>query len=88
MYARCKCHVAIDTGVKQTKRTIFSVRYFSGIEIVIAFKCIFEETMPKLSVNFGDRISQDLHKNQYPCPVCNFGLLHHNTVTNVGQICR
>ena len=26
-----------------------------------------------LSENFGNHISQDSHKNQYPCPVCNFG---------------
>ena len=51
----------------------FSPRYFNGIKIVTALKCIFEETMPKLSVNFGNHISQDSHKNQYPGPVCNFG---------------
>ena len=35
---------------------------------------MFEETVPKLSVNFGNRNSQDTHKNQYPGPVLNFGL--------------
>ena len=29
--------------------------------------------MPKLSVNFGNRISQDSHKNQYSGPICNSG---------------
>ena len=43
------------------------------IEIVTAFKYIFEETMPKLSVIFGNHISQDSYKNQYPGPVCYFG---------------
>ena len=28
--------------------------------------------MPELSVNFGNYISQDSQKNQYPGPVCNF----------------
>ena len=51
----------------------FSPRYFNGIKIVTAFKYIFEETMPKLSVNFENHVSQDSHKNQYPGPVCNFG---------------
>ena len=32
----------------------FSTRYFNGIMIAVVFKCIFEETMPKLSVNFGN----------------------------------
>ena len=51
----------------------FFPRYFNGIKIVTAFKCIFEETMPKMLVNFGNHISQDSHKNQYSSPVCNFG---------------
>ena len=59
----CKRHVAIDTGIKQTERAI-SPRYFNGTKIAIAFKC--EETMPELSVNFGNYISQDSQKNQNP----------------------
>ena len=51
----------------------FSPRYFNGIKIATAFKYIFKDTMPKLSVNFGNHISQDSHKNQYPGPICNFG---------------
>ena len=65
----------------------FSPCYFNGIKIATAFKCIFEETMQKLSVNFGNHISQDSH-NQYHGPVRNYGLMHHNTVTNVDQICH
>ena len=42
--------------------------YFIGVKIGTAFKCIFEETLPKLSVNFGNHNSQDSHKN----PVLNF----------------
>ena len=84
----CRRHVAIGTGFKQTEGTIFPC-YFNGIRIATAVKCIFEGTMPKLAVNFGNHISQlDSHKNQYPGPVCNFCLLHHNTVTNGDQICR
>ena len=49
-----KRHVGIDTGVKLSKLKIFSKCYFNGIKIVTAFKCIFEETRPKLSVNFGN----------------------------------
>ena len=44
--------------------------------------------MPKLSVDFGDHISEDSHKNQYPSPSVILVLLHHNTVTNVDQIYR
>ena len=51
----------------------FSPRYFNGIKIETAFKCIFEETMLLLSENFGNHISQYSHKNQYPGPVSNFG---------------
>ena len=43
------------------------------MKIGTAFKYIFEETLPKLSVKFGNRDSQDSHKNQYPDPVLNFG---------------
>ena len=50
----------------------FSPHYFNGIKIVTAFNYIFEETMPNLSVNFGNHVSQDSHKNQYSGPVCNF----------------
>ena len=51
----------------------FSPRYFDGIKIVTAFKYIFKETMPKLSVNFGNHVSQDSHRNKYPGSGCNFG---------------
>ena len=37
----------------------FSQCYFNGIKIGTAFKCIFEEMVLKLSVNFGNRNSQD-----------------------------
>ena len=40
-------------------------------------KCIFQETVPKLSVNVGNRNSQDSHKTltrtDYSGPVLNFG---------------
>ena len=38
----CKRHVAIDTDVKQTERTIVT-RYFNGTKIVTVSKCIFED---------------------------------------------
>ena len=63
----CKRHVAIDTGVKQTEHTIFPF-YFNGTKIVTAFKCVFEVTMPKLSVNFENHISK-IHKKQHPSPI-------------------
>ena len=47
--------------------------YYSGMKIGTAFKYLFEETMPKLSVSFRNYNSQDSHKNQYPGPVLNFG---------------
>ena len=34
---------------------------------------VFEETVPKLSIKFGNRNSQDSHKKQYPGPALNFG---------------
>ena len=37
--------------------------YYNGTKIVTVFKCIFEETVPKLTVNFGNRNSQGSHKN-------------------------
>ena len=51
----------------------FSPRYSNGIKVGTAFKRIFEEIVSKLSVNFGNRNSQDSHKNWYPNPVLNFG---------------
>ena len=69
----CKRHVSNDTGFKQTERAIFLHVISNWITIGTAFKCIFEETMRKLSVNFGNRSSQESHKNQYPGPVLNFG---------------
>ena len=83
----CNRRVATDTGFKQTERTIFFPCYFNGIKIVTAFKYIFEETMPKLSVNFRNHTSQNSNKNQYSGTSVNLVLLHHNTVTNVDQIC-
>ena len=53
-----KRHISIDTGFKRTECPIFP-RYSNGIKIGTAFKCIFEETLPKLLVNFGNRNSQD-----------------------------
>ena len=44
----------------------FSPCYFYGIKIG------FEETVLKLPDNFGNRNSQDSHKNQYPNPILNF----------------
>ena len=65
MYPNVTLPLALISN-KQTN-VPFSPRYFIGSKIATAFKCSFEETMPKLSVNF------DSHKNQYPSPVCNFG---------------
>ena len=55
----CKRHVSIDTGFKQTERAIFLHVIPNRINIRTALKYIFEETVPKLSVNFGNRNSQD-----------------------------
>ena len=46
----------------------FSPRYFNGIKIVTAFKCIFEETMSKLSVNFGIKSHKTLIRTNIPAP--------------------
>ena len=51
----------------------FYPRNFNGVKIGTALKCIFIEIVPKLSVNFGNRNSQDSHKNQYPSSALNFG---------------
>ena len=53
----CKRHISIDTGVKQTERAIFLHVISIGVKIGTALKCVFEETLPKLSVNFGNRNS-------------------------------
>ena len=52
--------------------TLVARRMRNG-SIVTPCKCSFKEIVPKLSVNFGNRVSQDSHKNQYPGPDCNFG---------------
>ena len=52
----CKRHIASGTG------------FFNGIKITTAFKCIFEESKAKLSVNFGNHIPQDSTKNQRQGP--------------------
>ena len=64
----------------------FSPRYFSGIKTVTVFK-IFEETMPKLSVNFENLSHKTLTRTNIPVPYEILVFLHHNTVTNVDQIC-
>ena len=51
MYATSRCHWHW-CQTNWTFNAPFSPHYFIWIEIVTAFKCIFEETMPKLSVNF------------------------------------
>ena len=71
----CKCHISIDTGFKQTEHTIFLRVTSMGIKILTTFKCIFEETESKLSVNFGNYNSQDFHKNQSPNRVWNFSFM-------------
>ena len=38
---------------------------FNGVKMGTAFKCIFEETVPKLSVNFGNRNSFGFTEPQY-----------------------
>ena len=43
----------------------FSI-YFNRIKIVTAFKCIFEQTVPKFLENFGNHYSQDFHKTDLP----------------------
>ena len=50
----------------------FSPCYFNRIKTVTPCKCIFKEIVPKLSVDFGNRIS---HKNQYSGPACNLGFI-------------
>ena len=45
------------------------------MKIGTAFKSVFEETVPKLSVNLRNLYSPDSHKNQYPNPVLNFGFM-------------
>ena len=44
--------------------------------------------LPKTLVNNTLVQWQDSHKNQYPVPSLILALLHHNTVTNVDQICN
>ena len=51
------------------------------------WKCLFEETVPNLSVNFGKHDSQDSHNNNI-MPLSSISVLwNHNTAANVDQIC-
>ena len=68
----CKHQGFLDTSFKQTERASFLCVIPIGIKNGTAFKYIFEETVPKLSVNFGYHNSQDPHKNQYYGHVLNF----------------
>ena len=72
MYASVTVSV-IDAGFKQTGPSLFSPRDPNGIKNWTVLKPKFKETVPKLSVNSGNRNSQGSHKNQYPDPVLNFG---------------
>ena len=67
----CECHIATDTGVKQTEHTIFST--LLQCDKRLQFSDAFLKKLQQMSVNFGNRISQNSHKNQYPGPVCKFG---------------
>ena len=49
----CKRHVAIDTSVKQTERTIFLQVISVEQKLSLLSSAFFEEEMPKVSVNFG-----------------------------------
>ena len=68
----------------------FAPHYFNVIKIVTTFKCFFEETIPKLSVNF--RIWKlyliRLTRTNNSVWSVILVLLHHNTVINIDQICR
>ena len=66
----------------------FSPCYFNGIKIVTAFKCYFKETMPKLSVNFGNHNSQHLTRTDLQARSGISVLRNHSTVTNLDQNCR
>ena len=63
----CKRHGLLDTGCKQTDRRHFFPHYPNGIKLNCSRK--FAETVPKLSLNSGNRNSQDFHNNQYSDPV-------------------
>ena len=84
----CKRHVSNDTGSKQIERAIFPMLFQWDKKIGTAFKCILEETMPKLSLNFGNRNSQNSHKNNIPALSWISVLRNHNTVKDVDQISR
>ena len=72
IYANVMLPLALVSNKLNAGLPFFST-LFQWDKIATAFKCTFEETMPKLSVNFGNDISRDSHKNQYPGPICNFG---------------
>ena len=63
----------------------FSPRYFNRIKIENAFKCIFEETVPKLSAKFG---RQDSHKNQDPGSILHFHFIIDRYWTNLPLKCH
>ena len=66
----------IQNKAKQTKKTnkqtnkqkSFHYHWFQANFTLFQWECSFEETMPKLLVNFENHISQDSQKNLYPGP--------------------
>ena len=47
-----KCHVAIETGVKQTERTIFLHIISMGLKLSLLSSAFLKKLLPKLSVKF------------------------------------
>ena len=85
-----KLHVAIDTGVKQTESYFNEIScYFNVMNIISAFECIFEDTLPILSKFLKSYLTRP---SQEPIPSLVASvilvLLHHNAVTNINQICH
>ena len=60
----CKRHGFLDTGFTQTQRAVFSTlcRWDKN---ETAFKCLFEETVPKSSVNFVNRTAHKILENKF-----------------------
>ena len=83
-----KRHVVTGTGFKQTERTIFLHIISTGLKLQL----LSSEFLKKLCQNCHEILEIIFHKThkriniQVPSEIS--VLLHHNTVTNVDEICR
>ena len=87
---RCKSHVSTDTVQTNWTRHFFHTlfQWDKNWNCWTAFKYIFEETVPKLSLILEIVTHTNFTRTNIPALSWISVLRNHNTVTNVDQICR